>query len=1032
MAILSGMTIRSRVLLFMLVIVALTAGAYTYIQAVDHRMAMLEKVDARLLTAARCAEAMLPADYHDRIVDRSSVSPEAFAATVKKFDALCVKLDLSYIWSVMILDGKFVFTTATSKDKDNPVSECAAFLDMHTNPDAYADTGVFDDMAIKYSSFHDKWGTGRMVLIPHIDTHGRKHLFAASVQLDELNSTITRGVLKSLAVSAGIVGFGVLLSILFSRTLSTPIVRLTRAVEDVVSDRDAPEIAIEGSQEISVLTRSVNAMRRTIWSQMGELQESEQRFRNLFEHSPLAYQSLDENGYIIEANQAWLDLLGYSRQEIIEQWFGNFLVPESVEDFRRNFPCFKEAGATHGVEFQMLLKDGTHHTIMFDGQIGYDAAGNFQQTHCILSDITERKIADDVLHASEERFRRLFEQSNDAIFIHTLDGAILDVNEMACEVLGYTKDELLSMSVPSLHPEDELGAARDAMRVTGDESSTRFESVFRKADGSLIDVDISASVIDSETGVVQGIVRDITDRKQAEDALREASQLNQQIILSAQEGIIVYDSDLKYLVWNPFMERVTGLSADEVRGRHPLEVFPFLREAGVIKSIEQALAGQTPAAVEYPYDVPLAGRKGWASDKSSPLRDAKGEIVGVIATVHDITERKQSEEKLRQAQKMEAVGMLAGGIAHDFRNQLTVIQGYSERLLRKSLVTEDGREAVEEILKASKRSATITGQLLAFSRQEMLRPKTVDLNELISDIAKSLPQMIGEDIRMSIVLSNCPCRAKLDTTQLQQAIFNLAVNARKAMPRGGELVIETSCIETDASFCQRHTEVTPGPYVALSVSDTGCGMDAETLRQIFDPFFTTRDVDEGTGLGLSMVHGFVMQSDGAIEVDSEPGKGSVFRLYFPQIRDAIASVGDTQAPEDIPRGSETILLVEDEAPIRHMLAIQLREFGYTIIEAGSAVEALPLAEHYDGRIDALITDLVMPGGMYGGELAARVKRARPEIAVMYITGYKGADLTKHGLEGVDEKHLLIKPFDPEAVIRNIREILDSEPPSTEL
>ena len=405
--------------------------------------------------------------------------------------------------------------------------------------------------------------------------------------------------------------------------------------------------------------------------------------------------------------------------------------------------------------------------------------------------------------------------------------------------------------------------------------------------------------------------------------------------------------------------------------------------------------------------------------------------------VIDITERKQAEEErecleeqLLQAQKMEAIGLLAGGVAHDFRNQLTVIKGYGERLLRRSLVSEEGIRPVEEILKATERSAATAGQLLAFSRRELLHPKVVDLNVLVSDMAKTLPQMIGEDIRLSTAFCCTACRLNVDANQLQQAILNLVVNARHVMPAGGELAVETSRLEADESFCRRHTDTRPGPYVALSVSDTGCGMDAETLGKIFDPFFTTRRLGEGAGLGLSMVYGFVKQSGGAIEVESEPGKGSVFRLYFPRVETAAIPIGNTEVPEDIPRGDETILIVEDENIVRKMLAVNLRDFGYTVIEAGCAAEAMPLARDYAGQIDVLVTDFVMPG-MNGAELARRIGQSRPETAVLYVTGYKSAELSQHGLDGVNPRRMLIKPFSPAELSRRIRETLDPATPPTE-
>jgi two-component system, cell cycle sensor histidine kinase and response regulator CckA len=522
-------------------------------------------------------------------------------------------------------------------------------------------------------------------------------------------------------------------------------------------------------------------------------------------------------------------------------------------------------------------------------------------------------------------------------------------------------------------------------------------------------------------------VIDITERKHSEEDLRKSERRFKSLFEHAGDYILVLepqpDGPPVIVDANEAALEKHGFKRDELMGKSILDLDKKLNRKELAEKLERLMAGEHIVFETIhtqkdgsPFSVEVSAKL-LAVGEDSPV---------IISIERDVTERKLVEDKLRQAQKLEAIGLLAGGVAHDFRNQLTIIQGYADRLLRLSLVSEDeGRSSVEEILKAAKRSAITTGQLLAFSKQELLRPEVIDIIEVVSDIAKALPKMIGEDIRISISFGCSACSVKLDANQLQQAVLNLVVNARHAMLGSGELIIETSCIETDASLAQRHTDMKPGPYVMLSVTDSGCGMDAETLGNIFDPFFSTREVGEGTGLGLAMVYGFVKQSDGAIEVDSEPGQGSTFRLYFPRTEAAAAPISGIEIREDMPRGSETVLLVEDEGPLRRMLMLGFQELGYTIIEADSAVAAMPLAEQYEGQIDILVTDCVMPG-MNGVQLAECVRESRPEIEVLYITGYKGADLAQHGLEGVDSDRLLIKPFSSDDVIRRIRGILDSK------
>ena len=350
-------------------------------------------------------------------------------------------------------------------------------------------------------------------------------------------------------------------------------------------------------------------------------------------------------------------------------------------------------------------------------------------------------------------------------------------------------------------------------------------------------------------------------------------------------------------------------------------------------------------------------------------------------------------------------------------------------LLRRSLVTEAGRGKVEEILKAAERSTTTTSQLLAFSRKESLHPETVDLAESVRDLASLLPQMIGEDIRLSIVPSPKPSCASIDPGLFQQAIMNLVVNARHAMPDGGELTIEADCVEVDQEALRGHPDAGAGPYAVIAVSDTGTGMGAETLTRIFDPFFTTKEVGVGTGMGLAMVYGFAAQSGGFIQVDSEPGKGSTFRLYFSLVPsvEAPTSPAPTPEPGTLPGGTETLLVVEDEEAVRYFAVSALRECGYTVMEAGSATEALPLGEHYEGRIDLLVTDVVMPT-MNGVELAKRLRSVRPGMSVLLISGYSQ--------DMIDEKHLLepgtellVKPFEHTVLTRAVRRLLDRANPT---
>ncbi|MEI7835853.1 MAG: ATP-binding protein, partial [Planctomycetota bacterium] len=414
---------------------------------------------------------------------------------------------------------------------------------------------------------------------------------------------------------------------------------------------------------------------------------------------------------------------------------------------------------------------------------------------------------------------------------------------------------------------------------------------------------------------------------------------------------------------------------------------------------------------EFPADVLLA-------------RMREGEKVILQATVRDITDRKRTEEHLLRAQKMEAIGQLAGGVAHEIRNQLQVVLGYGEMLLRDSLFKEEGRAMLQEISKAARRSSTITGQLLAYSRRETLRPVVVSIRDCMAEIGKLLPHMIGEDIRMMIQSSTDECRATIEPHLFQQAILNLATNARDAMPKGGTLTIETGRVTLGPESRQIDPDLAEGPYVVVTISDTGSGMSKATLALVFDPFFTTKEVGKGTGLGLPMIQGFVKQSGGTVAIQSELGRGTTVRLYFSPAAAAMVPAAEPgRQPALTLRGvGETLLLVEDEPAVRAVTVELLRTAGYRVLTAADAEEALPLAERYDGTINLLVTDIVMPG-MTGVALAEQLRDRYPDLGVLYITGYPREELTRRGVS--ESVAALNKPFTAESLLEHVRHTLDT-------
>ena len=533
----------------------------------------------------------------------------------------------------------------------------------------------------------------------------------------------------------------------------------------------------------------------------------------------------------------------------------------------------------------------------------------------------------------------------------------------------------------------------------------------------------------------QELERQLAESKQREEALREKIRLVEEIIASVQEGVIVYDRNLRYQVWNPFMEGISGVSASKVMGRLPLEVFPLLRETRIMERLERTLAGETLSAVEFPYSILETGRSGWASDASSPLRNAAGEIIGVIGTVRDVTERRQAdvekaklEAQFQQAQEMESVGRLAGSVAHDFNNMVQVILGNVGLALEETSQDSPVRESLEEIQKAAQRSADLTQQLLAFARKQTIAPKVVDLNETVETLLKMLSRLIGGNIHLAWLPAPGLGPVKVDPTQIHQILANLCVNASDAIGGVGKITIETGNALFDETYCEDHPEVVPGEYVRLAVSDEGCGMDKERLAHLFEPFFTTQGIGRGTGLGLATVCGIVKQNQGFIQVDSERDEGTTFKIYLPR-HVGQAVVTRTRIPRELPKSrGETLLLVEDEPAILAMTHALLQRLGYTVLTASTPGDAIRLAKAHSSKIKLLLSDVVMPE-MNGWDLSRSLLSLCPDLKCLFMSGYSADVLALQGVPG-QRPNFIPKPFSIEDLAAKVREALEAEPGQT--
>jgi len=515
-------------------------------------------------------------------------------------------------------------------------------------------------------------------------------------------------------------------------------------------------------------------------------------------------------------------------------------------------------------------------------------------------------------------------------------------------------------------------------------------------------------------------------RLQAEDALRESNQTLQSLVQTSPLAIIATDLDGNVKSWNSAAERMFGWTESEVSGRHystltdynPPEIDSFIDialQGGIAGGLEATCQRKDGSLID-------------VSISSAGLRDGRDNISGVMAVIADITERKHLENQFLQAQKMEAVGRLAGGIAHDFNNLLTAIIGYSQMSLARLHSQDPMRKDIEEVESAGQRAAALTGQLLAFSRKQVVQPQVLALNCVVTDLTKMLQRLIGEDVELETSLDPDAWHVKADRGQIEQIIMNLAVNSRDAMPEGGKLTIETSNVHLDENYASGHIDATPGSHVMLAITDTGSGMDKETESRIFEPFFTTKEQGRGTGLGLSTVYGIVKQNGGSIGVYSELGRGTSFKVYLPRVKESVDTKAETPQ-DDCARGTETILLVEDSDTVRKLARKLLLADGYTVLDAPSGDDGWQISEQYKGPIDLLLTDLVMPGTS-GREIAQRLAARRPRMSVLYMSGYTDDAIVRHRV--LDSTAPFIqKPFTRYALIRKVREVLDRALQTTE-
>ena len=683
-------------------------------------------------------------------------------------------------------------------------------------------------------------------------------------------------------------------------------------------------------------------------------------------------------------------------------------------------------------ESRIVLDDGSTRFLISTLEGHFDDKGNVIRLSGTVQDITERKTAEADLIQRERLLNNIIDQNPHALWISDDKGTMIRINKACCDLLhikeeqGIGKYNVLKDSIVS-----EQGLLPEVQSVFREGKTANFILEYDSAklkhfklDRTVqVILDVTIAPVKDEAGAITNAIimhRDITETRKAVAALRKAKAYAENLVDSANAMIVVLDARGQIQVFNQMAEEITGYRRPDLLGRNWFEVLVPKDKYPEVWEVFRKTGGQViPRTFENPI-VTKDGKERFISWQNTEIME-DGAFAGVISYGIDITERKQLEEQLLRSQRMEAIGQLAGGIAHDFNNMLSVILGYAE-LIKSGL--PQGHPMIKsavEIEKAGLHSRDITRQLLAFSRKQIIAPKTTNLNKLIKNITKTLSQLIGENIDLRFFPGENLWKVRVDHSQVDQILINLAVNARDAMPAGGALTIETSNAYLDETYCVSHVECSPGYYVLLEVTDTGAGMDKEMLSHVFEPFFTTKEVGKGTGLGLATVYGIVKQNGGFINIYSELGKGASFKIYIPRMIDSGEEEERTEeAPPSVRSGR--VLLVEDDDMVRKMTAAILEKIGYSVIQSETPMEALTFCEKETASIDLLITDVVMPQ-MSGTELTDKIRKIKPGLKVLFMSGYTENVIVRQGVlkEGI---HFVQKPFSMNDFARKVREAME--------
>lgn len=765
-----------------------------------------------------------------------------------------------------------------------------------------------------------------------------------------------------------------------------------------------------------------------------DLQRSEDLYRSVVTSMAEGVIVQDADGSIRAFNKRAEDILGLSREQMTGRTFNDNRWQAVHEDgtpfpgethpamvtLRTGKPCSNVIMGVH-------KPDGSLIWISINSQPIFETS-KIKPSAVVISfnEITDRFIAEKSLKNSEKRFRTVFNDAAIGMAIVDLKGRPLRVNPALEKMLGYNGDELAKMIFADFTHEDDIDKdCKLFKQLTAGKIDNYFmEKRYIKKDGTIVWGGLAVSVIKDTDGKILyavGMVEDITRKKIAEENLKRSEERYRKYFINDISGIYLSTPEGEIIDCNPSFIQIFGFeSLEDVKTTSAYDLYPSTSDRDKIIKLIKERGQLINFEVEF---CRIDGNRLYCIQNVFGIFDADGKLIQLMGYLFDITERKQLEEQLVQSQKLEGIGKLAGGIAHDFNNLLTVINGYADLLSSQLKDNDSFKKAVSQIKFAGERAAALTDQLLAFSRRKIINPKIINLNDSIKNIEKMINRLIGENIQIKCILNDDLGNIKVDPGQMDQIMINMVVNARDAMPNGGKITIETKNTHLNEEYTNHHIAVVPGDYVLLAISDTGHGMDEKTKSRIFEPFFTTKESGRGTGLGLSTVYGIVKQAGGNIWVYSERGKGTTFKIYLPVSKDTVSVSKEKSVSAKFFKGSETVLVVEDDIAVRELTCNFLTNYGYNVIEAKHVDHAIELAQRTEKPLHLLITDVVMPK-LSGRQLSDKLIELHPDLKVLYVTGYTDNAIVHHGILD-DGVNLLSKPFSPINLAKKVREVLDS-------